>query len=155
MHLKRVVEDPKAWIMELEDICNQMDETGLMTKTTNDNFMPHVMGKLPEEYKATITNWKNYHWDNASRVECKLQTNGTQERRRIQRRKSAEEDRRECPGSLETSHNPEQQKLLKKWSKKQMLPKQEGMWKLWRCKHLVKFGNGRTKNVSWCMGSSK
>ena len=49
----------KAWITELEDIQNQMDEIKLIQCMPDDDFMLHMMGNFPEENEAVLTDLKN------------------------------------------------------------------------------------------------
>ena len=53
------MDNPEAWITELEDICNQTDEIGLTSCMSDDDFMLHFIGNLPEEYKAVFTDLQN------------------------------------------------------------------------------------------------
>ena len=45
--------------MELESICDQMDQIGLTVWMFGKGFVLHVMGKFPEENKATLIDLKN------------------------------------------------------------------------------------------------
>ena len=44
---------------ELKDINNQMDEIGLMSCMTNEDFMLYVMDNLPLKYEAVLTDLEN------------------------------------------------------------------------------------------------
>ena len=54
LHLKNTTDNPEAWIMELEDIHNQMDEIHLMQAMTNDNIMHHVMAIFWKSIKQLV-----------------------------------------------------------------------------------------------------
>ena len=41
--LNHATDNVKAWIMELDDIYNQMNKIGFRQEMTNDNFMLYVM----------------------------------------------------------------------------------------------------------------
>ena len=41
-------DDPEFWITELEDIPNQMDEIGLMSQMSDDDFVLHIMGNIAD-----------------------------------------------------------------------------------------------------------
>ena len=52
-------DNPEVWIIELEDIHNQMDEIRLTSQISDDDFKLHIMCNLPEEYEAVLTYLEN------------------------------------------------------------------------------------------------
>ena len=57
--LKSVKDDPEFWITELEAIHHKMDEKGLMSFMSDDDFMLHIMGNLSKKYEAIGISFEN------------------------------------------------------------------------------------------------
>ena len=49
--LKHATDDPGAWIMDIEEVYNQMDEISLCQAITDEYFMLHVIGTLQKSIK--------------------------------------------------------------------------------------------------------
>ena len=61
------------WIMELEIIASQLDQ--MCHKITNKDFMIHVLGNLPEEYKSkleTLTKDLDHQYENKLNMNSKV-----------------------------------------------------------------------------------
>ena len=52
---KSLANDPGVWITELEDIHNQIDEIGLTSCMSDNDFMFYIMGILLKEHEAELT----------------------------------------------------------------------------------------------------
>ena len=53
------MDDLEVWITELEDIHDQTGEIGLMSYVSENDFMLQIMGNLPDEYDAMLTDLEN------------------------------------------------------------------------------------------------
>ena len=54
-----LADDMEVWITQLEVIWYHMDEIRSTSHISVDDFMLHIMGSLPKEYKAVVTNLEN------------------------------------------------------------------------------------------------